>query len=279
MPRCFSYRFPKKKLSFFAVYDGHGGANVAKFCGQNLHLRLARSEALLLGDYRRALKECFLSIDAELRDHPDFKNDPAGCTAIVAVYTEDNRLFVANAGDSRAVISSRGKAHPLSYDHKPTLDVEQKRIVNAGGYVDFGRVNGNLALSRAIGDFEFKQSPHLSPEAQVVTADPDILEWTLNPETDEFVVLACDGIWDVRSNQEVVDFVRKRMVEEGMSYGKIAEELMDWCLAPDSMMGGLGCDNMTVVIVGLLFGKDQADLIRRCSQPTAANDPEGPARG
>ena len=53
---------------------------------------------------------------------PDFKNDPAGCTAIVAIYTEDNRLFVANAGDSRAVISSRGKAHALSFDHKPTLD-------------------------------------------------------------------------------------------------------------------------------------------------------------
>ena len=114
----------------------------------------------------------------------------------------------------------------------------------------------------------------MSPEAQVVTADPDILEWTLNPEADEFVVLACDGIWDVRSNQEVVDFVRKKVVE-GIPYGQIAEDMMDWCLAPDSMMGGLGCDNMTVVIVGLLFGKDQADLIRRCRQPTAATSSAG----
>jgi serine/threonine protein phosphatase PrpC len=67
------------------------------------------------------------------------------------------------------VISVGGKVKPLSYDHKPTDETEMERIINAGGYVEFGRVNGNLALSRAIGDFEFKQSEDLPAEKQVVT--------------------------------------------------------------------------------------------------------------
>lgn len=69
---------------------------------------------------------------------------------------------------------------------------ERARICAAGGFVDFGRVNGNLALSRAIGDFEFKKSPELSPEQQIVTAFPDVVVHDISSD-DEFVVVACDG--------------------------------------------------------------------------------------
>jgi hypothetical protein len=69
---------------------------------------------------------------------------------------------------------------------------EKNRITAAGGFVDFGRVNGNLALSRAIGDFEFKKSAELSPENQIVTAYPDVEQHDLTDE-DEFLVIACDG--------------------------------------------------------------------------------------
>lgn len=80
----------------------------------------------------------------------------------------------------------------MSNDHKPTLETEKARITAAGGFVDFGRVNGNLALSRAIGDFEFKKSADLPPESQIVTAFPDIEVHQLT-EDDEFLVIACDG--------------------------------------------------------------------------------------
>ena len=70
---------------------------------------------------------------------------------------------------------------------------EKARICAAGGFVDFGRVNGNLALSRAIGDFEFKKSADLSPEQQIVTAFPDVVAHTIS-EDDEFLIVACDGI-------------------------------------------------------------------------------------
>lgn len=69
---------------------------------------------------------------------------------------------------------------------------ETSRIVSAGGFVEYGRVNGNLALSRAIGDFEFKNNHGLPPEDQIVTANPDILVHELGEE-DEFLILACDG--------------------------------------------------------------------------------------
>ena len=69
---------------------------------------------------------------------------------------------------------------------------EKARINAAGGFVDFGRVNGNLALSRAIGDFEFKKSADLSPEQQIVTAYPDVVTHEIS-EDDEFLVIACDG--------------------------------------------------------------------------------------
>lgn len=110
-----------------------------------------------------------------------------------------------------------------------------------------------MALSRAIGDFEFKQNYTLQPEQQIVTADPEIITHKIDGE-EEFLVLACDGIWDCLSSQQVIDFVR-RAVANGDDIGKICEDLMVKCLATDSETGGIGCDNMTVVIVALLNGR------------------------
>lgn len=89
-------------------------------------------------------------------------------------------------------MSTNGEAHAISIDHKPSNEVEQQRIVNAGGYVEAGRVNGNLALSRAFGDLEFKKNAQLPPAAQAVTVDPELFELSLS-EQDDLLVLACDG--------------------------------------------------------------------------------------
>lgn len=145
----------------------------------------------------------------------------------------------------------------MSFDHKPVNKDESARIVAAGGFVEFGRVNGNLALSRAIGDFEFKQNSSLSAEEQIVTADPEIVERTIE-ETDEFLVLACDGIWDCLTSQQVIDFVRREIWKK-TDLQKICEDIMDKCLAPESDFGGVGCDNMTMMIVGILHGKTKEE--------------------
>ncbi|BEI90186.1 uncharacterized protein CcaverHIS019_0302560 [Cutaneotrichosporon cavernicola] len=243
----------EKGLALFAVFDGHGGSTVAKFSGTTLHTRLANLDSYKAGDYETALKQVFLKTDEDLRADPTFFTDPSGCTAVVALVTPDGRIFVANAGDSRSVLGYKGEAKAMSNDHKPTNKEETARITSAGGFVEFGRVNGNLALSRAIGDFEFKQNFTLPPEQQIVTADPEILVHQIDSE-EEFLVLACDGIWDCLSSQQVVDIVR-RAVANGDDLGKICEDLMVKCLATDSETGGIGCDNMTVVVVALLGGR------------------------
>ncbi|KAG1392054.1 hypothetical protein G6F60_012252 [Rhizopus arrhizus] len=114
---------------------------------------------------------------------------------------------------------------------------------------------GNLALSRAIGDFEFKQNNTLPPEKQAVTCHPDVIEHTITAE-DEFFVLACDGIWDCMTNQQVVNYIRQQLAEK-TRLEEICEQLMDHCLSPDNDGGGVGCDNMSVIIVAILNGKTE----------------------
>ncbi|EIE18289.1 protein phosphatase 2C [Coccomyxa subellipsoidea C-169] len=177
----------------------------------------------------------------------------AGCTAVVAVL-KGQELWVANAGDSRAVLCRGGQALALSEDHKPQSEGERNRITAAGGFVsDVGgvsRVNGNLNLSRAIGDLKYKGNDQLAPAEQIITAQPDIVKIELRHE-DRFFVLACDGVWDVMSNQEVVQFVSV-CLDRGMALPDIASQLLDACLAPDPReTRGIGCDNMTACIVVL----------------------------
>lgn len=90
-----------------------------------------------------------------------------------------------------------------------------------------------------------------------MTADPDIIQHTSTSE-DEFLIIACDGIWDVLKSQECVDFVR-RSLANGKELQEICEDMMDKCLAPDSDWGGVGCDNMTVMIIALLNGKTKKE--------------------
>eukprot|EP00891_Asterochloris_glomerata_P002141 jgi/Astpho2/2141/Aster-03135 len=183
---------------------------------------------------------------------PDHKLQ-AGCTAVVAVL-RGRDLYVANAGDSRAVLCRGGRAVALSEDHKPASEVERSRIMAAGGFLsDIGgvtRVNGNLNLSRAIGDLKYKGNRGLPAAEQIITAQPDVQHVTL-VEADQFFLLGCDGVWDVLSNQEACDFVLERL-RPGASLNQIACELLDRCLASNPHdTRGIGCDNMTFTIVVL----------------------------
>ncbi|KAJ6915493.1 hypothetical protein NC651_017478 [Populus alba x Populus x berolinensis] len=141
--------------------------------------------------------------------HSNFSGPTSGCTACVGII-RNNQLVVANAGDSRCVISRKGQAYNLSRDHKPDLEAEKERILKAGGFIHAGRVNGSLNLARAIGDVEFKQNKFLPVEKQIVTANPDINIVELCDD-DDFLVLACDGIWDCMSSQQLVDFIHEQL--------------------------------------------------------------------
>lgn len=181
--------------------------------------------------------------------------DSTGCTAVTLLMT-DTEYLVANAGDSRAVLCRGGETIALSEDHKPNDEKENARILKAGGTVEESqggsrthyRVNGNLNLSRAIGDLEYKKNADLLPEEQMITSTPDIVRIRRAPN-DEFIVLGCDGVWDVLSNEECVQFIRSRL-HEGKPLRQICEEVADECLSPDpKATQGLGADNITCIIV------------------------------
>eukprot|EP01012_Entosiphon_sulcatum_P009733 TRINITY_DN1555_c0_g1_i1.p1 TRINITY_DN1555_c0_g1~~TRINITY_DN1555_c0_g1_i1.p1 ORF type:complete len:301 (+),score=44.85 TRINITY_DN1555_c0_g1_i1:56-958(+) len=230
--------------AFFAVYDGHCGPNIAQYCSENLHRRMLADQAWEKADLPEAIKSAFLTVDEDLLKDPQYRNDGSGCTAVVALLTP-TQVLCGNAGDSRCVLCRGGKAIPLSQDHKPNNEAELKRIQKAGSFVSSGRVNGNLALSRAIGDFAFKQNKTVSATEQAITAHPEVTVMDTTPQ-DEFLVLACDGIWDVMSNDELVAYIRNRLTET-QDLALICENVFDKCLAPAAP--GIGCDNMTMVLV------------------------------
>jgi len=206
----------EKDTGLFSIFDGHGGSEVAKFCGNHFGEELKKNPNYINGDYVAALKETFLLMDVMLlspdglqeiekmkeeaekekkpqtlvhnvtppparrtpvprivresspgkNQNPESKAEDeeppkeekkeeetfAGCTANV-VLIKDQKIFVANAGDSRCVLMTKNRrVIPLSTDHKPEDPIELNRIQLAGGYIEDGRVNGTLNLSRAIGD-------------------------------------------------------------------------------------------------------------------------------
>jgi protein phosphatase 1G len=188
-----------------------------------------------------------------------------GCTAVVCLVRPDV-LVVANAGDSRAVLSRRRQAVPLSEDHKPNLPTERDRIRKAGGTIERQqvgtmvqyRVNGNLNLSRSIGDLEYKKNPNLGPNEQIICSTPDVHVFK-REAGDEFLIIACDGIWDVLGSQDAVDFVHERLGErmrDGRPLSGIMEDMLDHCISPDlALTNGIGGDNMTAILV--VFNADK----------------------
>jgi len=185
--------------------------------------------------------------------------DNVGCTA-VCVLISGSHYVCANAGDSRAVLCRAGRAVELSYDHKPNDATERRRIEAAGGTIEETpvgtgpharinyRINGNLNLSRSIGDLQYKKRTDLPQEEQMICSTPDIIVKQRSAD-DEFLVIACDGIWDVKTNQQACDFVKARL-DIKMPLHEIVEELLNSCIAVDPKATfGLGGDNMTCIVV------------------------------
>merc|ERR1719215_1611214 len=138
----------------------------------------------------------------------------SGCTACVCVLQEERHsrvVYTAHLGDSRAVLSRGGFATRLTSvsDHKATDPLEAKRVVEAGGQIINDRVNGMLAMTRALGDHQLKM-PILPND--VVSNVPDISSTDVGPH-DSFVMLACDGVWDVMNDQQAVELVVESLRE------------------------------------------------------------------
>ena len=125
-----------------------------------------------------------------------------------------NHIFCANIGDSRAVLSRNGVAINLSLDHKASRPDEVERIKANDGSIQYDRVGGRLAITRAFGDFEFKSI--IDGDGQLVrknfiTPEPEIRRHDLDLDVDEFIIIASDGLFDMFTSQEAIDFIREKM--------------------------------------------------------------------
>ncbi|KAI9905813.1 hypothetical protein PsorP6_013892 [Peronosclerospora sorghi] len=233
-----------------AVFDGHGGSAVSTFIAERIVGAITCTEAFKK-DHKSpeslavALCEGFMSADEMLKTHPEFGTscDEMGSTGLVAIVTPKN-VVCANIGDSRCILSNAKipEVLQLSVDHKPDLEFEKQRIVAAGGTVFRGRVCGGVAVSRSFGDLWFKRNADLKPHQQLVTSEPCVRVQRRDP-ADEFLVLCCDGIFDVMSNDQLRKFIRGKLKSGVKNSKEIAEMLLDECLAKGSR------DNMSAVIV------------------------------
>lgn len=186
--------------------------------------------------------------------------DGMGTTAVVALIKRGDKpeVFCANVGDSRVVLVRGRKAVAMSRDHKPTLKVERDRILKAGGFVSPDeRVDGNLNLSRALGDFAYKKDTKISAIEQKISPEAEIRRQDI-VANDGFLLIGCDGIFEKATNQALVNFMRPHLLrwrKKGASSGALSvmcSEFLDSNIADSPAADqGLGCDNMTLMVVDL----------------------------
>ena len=180
-----------------------------------------------------------------------------GCTACVCIIDSfSKKVFFANAGDSRVILCKNGKAYRMSVDHKPELEFEKNRIQKAQGWIDNnGRINGNLNLSRTLGDFEFKNNKDLKPQEQIITAYPDVVVDKIEEDID-FIVIGCDGIWDCIQDQDICDIIYDK-IKKGNDINKInLENILGFILKNiyakkpfDEFKSRNGYDNMSIILI------------------------------
>jgi len=260
----------KSDYAFFGLYDGHGGRAVADFAAEHLHeyiinaLKGKPPQQFTDMRIRKILNDAFVKTHQDL-DKAAFDAKEQGCTA-VAVLLYDNKIYAANAGDSRAVLGSSGQAIALTDDHKPDRPDEKERIEKLGGKViiwGVPRVNGDLAISRSLGDKRLH--PYVIP-------NPEIKQANLT-SAHEFLIIACDGIWDVINNQQAVDIVRTAL-QQSKNVNQAADILKNEALKRGST------DNVTVIVVDLrhivsesIFAEMQTN-IKIINDAIARNDPD-----
>ncbi|DBA83228.1 TPA: hypothetical protein ACH3X2_006741 [Trebouxia sp. C0005] len=289
---------PRGRCGFLyaAVFDGHGGHSAADYMSKNLYKILSVSiedekkdgecqieERDANGvccptEFAEALKDCFHQADKQLLhwlQHDSGENEEeqsCGTTATVMLVRQD-KIVVANIGDSRAVLSRAGQAIDLSTEHRlygqgDTVTSESHRVKEAGGWIDDGRVCDILAVSRAFGDREFKgeglpvmlrkgvMTEQWSQEfadgvkftKDPVVCDPDVTEIQLKDD-DEFVLVASDGLWDVMDSKHAVSIARQQF-KRGKDAQEVADHIARLAVKRHTY------DNVAVAVVDILGSKE-----------------------
>ncbi|GKA11335.1 probable protein phosphatase 2C 60, partial [Tanacetum coccineum] len=212
--------------SFFGVYDGHGGKVVAKFCAKFLHQQVLKQEAYPTGDIETSVQKSFLRMDEMMRGQ-------RGWRELSALGDKINKFTGVIEG---LIWSPRGgegsqKVDEWAFEEGPHSDFTGP---TSGCTSCVAIMRGNQLVVANVGDSTLV---NIFQEGATVELCDD----------DEFMVLACDGIWDCMSSQQLVDFIHVQLKWEN-KLSTICERVFDRCLAPSTSTGE-GCDNMTMILV------------------------------
>lgn len=232
-------------INFYGIYDGHGGKFVSKYLQKKLPVFFINKKVYypIRTDY---INDVYNYLQKELKEKYYKQSNHCGSTCLVAAHYKKNNneyLTILNSGDSRCVICHDNMAIPLTKDHKPYWPDEKRRIENLGGQIyndgnDY-RIK-DLSVSRAFGDHD--AHPYL-------INSPDIFRYKIE-KNDKFIIMACDGIWDVLSNHDAVNFILNECYDESFQNRikknvNIARKLAEYALFKGST------DNLTIIIIFL----------------------------
>lgn len=238
-------------ISLFLVADGHGSNEYSRHCSQMIPKLIFQSEEFLSGRYDAAIVNSFFEEDKALRRevYQRMNEKRGGSTLTVALYAEGS-LFLANVGDSRAVLAERVNtkgdynAIRVSREHKILVDEgERKRLRNLHAKIRGDRLvsrSHSLNMTRALGDFDFKK-PQVDSESDWVSPVPHLTKIDIQP-SHEFLILASDGLWDFVNDEDMVRIIVECRHRK-MSAQDIATELVK------EIEGEPHSDNVTIIIV------------------------------
>ena len=261
-----NYNNPKNEFYFFAVYDGHGGKGCSFYLKENLHTNIKEFSSLGIKQAIEITEEKF-KVERGLNEKGEI-GDSSGSCGIMAMI-QGNKCIIANVGDSRLVLFKNCKVSFATEDHKPNTEIEKRRIKLAGGEIyqtmtifplrqngkeiepPWRVLPGRLSVSRTFGDIEAKDSK-FGGIPGVVLALPDITEIELDDEYN-FMVIGCDGIFDVLDNDEILECIKivlkekniKEIIEDDVHElcGDFAAMIIKSAIAKDSS------DNVSCIVV------------------------------
>jgi len=256
-----------QKVAYYGCFDGHGGTDTATMIGDILHTTVFKTQEFLHGDITTALEKAFEEADKVVVAHSLENNYMNGCTAVVGVIV-DGILHIANIGDSEGILVSVQNenvvAENLTFPHKASDPSEKARIESLGGYVFFNRVFGSLAVSRAFGDSKYKQPKSTQ---NYVSYSPSTKSIPLN-SSHRYLLLACDGLWDVCTHDEVA-----KIVHEQFTSGKNPEEIASFLC--NEALRKRSEDNVTVILTSINWENSETEENNQIkNENTASTKPE-----
>lgn len=236
----------------FGIFDGHSNERCSLYVSEHLPPKILAEPLSALT--KEKLEQMCIDVDEEFLN---ISREGGSTGTFCIVDKAQMKITICNVGDSRIMVVRNGTILFVTNDHKPMNNDEKSRIEEAGGVVRMNRVDGDLAVSRAFGDGQFKRSENKDPRKQKVIAVPDIT--TLDLQKGDIVILACDGVFESNfNNQEVAQFVIENMPapKPDGSVGDIAVTAARVC---DAAIRRGSKDNISCMVVHFADGTHHAE--------------------